>query len=159
MSILRDLLTNYSIIDVILILFMVAFFTKEALNLKDFFHGRAKAKYDEDQKESECTKKLMDKLEDLEDQVGFFYDETTSSLDKINKALKKHEETLDSLIQSDKDDIRLDIVKQHHYFTNKGYIDDFSMDAIEKRYVHYKAAGGNSYITGLMNDLRLLPKK
>ena len=41
----------------------------------------------------------------------------------------------------------------------KGYIDDFSMDAIEKRYDHYKAEGGNSYISDLMHDLRKLPKK
>ena len=36
--------------------------------------------------------------------------------------------------------------------------DDYTMDVLEKRYVHYKDEGGNSYAAHLMADLRELPK-
>ena len=38
------------------------------------------------------------------------------------------------------------------------WIDDYTMDVLEKRYVHYKDEGGNSYAAHLMADLRELPK-
>jgi hypothetical protein len=46
---------------------------------------------------------------------------------------------LELLTNSDKDAIKSFITKEHHYFCYKlGYIDDYSMDAIERRYSHYK---------------------
>lgn len=63
------------------------------------------------------------------------------------------------LTQSDKDDIKAWITEKHHYFCyEKHYIDDYSLDSIEKRYGHYKEEGGNSFVKDLMMDLRKLPK-
>ena len=132
MALLERILTSYSLVDVILILFLLAFATKEVLQLKDFFHNRNRKRVNE---------------------------ENTTSFESIKATLKEHQDTLDLLIQSDKDDIRADIVEKHHYFMAQGYIDDFSIDAIERRYGHYKQEGGNSYITDLMHDLRKLPKR
>ena len=64
------------------------------------------------------------------------------------------------LIDSDKDDIKSFITRQHHYFCYKiGWIDDFSLDCVEKRYQHYADEGGNSFIEGFMDELRALPKQ
>ena len=64
---------------------------------------------------------------------------------------------INALIDSDKDDIKSFIVKEHHHFCyNQGWIDDYSMDGIEKRFKHYQDEGGNSYIEELMRDLRQL---
>lgn len=64
------------------------------------------------------------------------------------------------LIDSDKDAIKSYITKEHHYFCYQvGWIDDFSLDCLEKRYQHYEDQGGNSFIGGLMHDLRTLPNK
>lgn len=159
MALLERILTSYSLVDVILILFLLAFAAKEVLQLIDFFHNRSQKKIDEENEEQQTSEKILEKISDLEDQFTVLYDETTSSFESIKATLKEHQDTLDLLIKSDKDDIRADIVKQHHYFIAKGSIDDFSMDAIERRYDHYKQEGGNSYITGLMHDLRQLSKK
>ena len=137
MNLISQLFTTYTIVDVVLILFLTAFVLQEILKLIDFFKNRAKHRYDEEMEDQKTEDKILDKIEDLEDQFSALYHEGCASLN----------------------DIRADIVKQHHYFMTKGYIDDFSMDAIEKRYDHYKAEGGNSYISDLMHDLRKLPKK
>lgn len=64
------------------------------------------------------------------------------------------------LLESDKDDIKSFITKEHHYFCYKQkWIDDYSLDCCEKRYAHYKAEKGNSFIEGFMEELRALPKK
>ena len=62
-------------------------------------------------------------------------------------------------IESDKDDIKSWITEKHHFYCyERKWIDDYSMDCIEKRYGHYKDEGGNSFIEELMNELRSLPK-
>ena len=63
------------------------------------------------------------------------------------------------LIESDRDDIKSFITREHHRFCYQvGWIDDFSLDCIEKRYKHYKNEGGNTFIDGFMEELRALPK-
>ena len=65
-----------------------------------------------------------------------------------------------NLILSDRDDIKAFITRQHHYFVyQKGWIDDYSLDCIQRRYSHYIEEGGNSFIEGLMREIRKLPKK
>ena len=64
------------------------------------------------------------------------------------------------LIHSDKDAIKSYITRQHHYFCyDKRWIDDFSLDCIERRYQHYTEEGGNSFIAGFIEELRSLPKE
>ena len=42
-------------------------------------------------------------------------------------------------MNSDKDAIKAFITREHHYFCyQKKWIDDYSLDCIEKRYEHYK---------------------
>ena len=84
----------------------------------------------------------------------------------LEKDQKKTDETLniltkkiDMLINSDKDAIKSYITKEHHYFCYEvGWIDDFNMDCLERRYSHYADEGGNSFICGFMEQLRALPK-
>ena len=58
-----------------------------------------------------------------------------------------------------KDDIKSWLVEKHHYFCyEKGYIDDYSLDCMERRYRHYADEGGNSYAATLMAEVRALPK-
>ena len=76
--------------------------------------------------------------------------------DKINTLCEK----IDVLIKSDRDDIKAYITREHHYFVyQKGWIDDYSLDCIERRYSHYVEEGGNSFIKGLMEEIRSLPKR
>ena len=84
--------------------------------------------------------------------------ELKNSQQTTDEILKNLSAKIDLLIDSDKDDIKSYITRQHHYFCYKlGYIDDFSLDCIEKRFKHYSDEGGNSFIENFMKDLRALP--
>ena len=77
-----------------------------------------------------------------------------------DEALQDLSKKIDILIESDRDAIKTYITKEHHKFCyNKGWIDDFSLDCLEKRFKHYADEGGNSFICGFMQELRALPKR
>ena len=85
------------------------------------------------------------------------------SLEENDKKTEQYLEHLgkkiDMLIDSDKDAIKAYITQKHHFFCyEQGWIDDFSLDCIERRYQHYKEEGGNTFIDGFMGELRQLPK-
>ena len=64
------------------------------------------------------------------------------------------------LIDSDKDDIKSFITKEHHFYCyEKHWIDDYSLDCIERRYKHYQEENGNSFVADLMKEIRQLPKQ
>ena len=86
--------------------------------------------------------------------------ELENTVQQMNKAIDALTEKVNILIDSDKDAIKAYITRQHHYFTyQKGWIDDYSLDCIERRYDHYQDEGGNSFISSLMEEIRNLPKK
>ena len=80
------------------------------------------------------------------------------------KELKDNMESIQSkmnlLIESDKDDIKAWITEKHHFYCyQQKYIDDYTLDCLEKRFSHYEVEGGNSFVHNLMEELRALPKK
>ena len=80
------------------------------------------------------------------------------------KELKNNMESIQSkmnlLIESDKDDIKAWITEKHHFYCyQQKYIDDYTLDCLEKRFTRYEAEGGNSFVHNLMDDLRDLPRK
>ena len=77
-----------------------------------------------------------------------------------DEALQDLSKKIDTLVESDRDDIKAYITKEHHKFCyDRGWIDDFSLDCLEKRFKHYADEGGNSFICGFMQELRTLPKR
>ena len=73
---------------------------------------------------------------------------------------KKIEDSIEMLIESDKEDIKAFITLQHHKFVyEQEWIDDYSMECLEKRFAIYEREHGNSFVLGLMNELRALPKR
>lgn len=84
--------------------------------------------------------------------------------EKSIKELKNNMESIQSkmnlLIESDKDDIKAWITEKHHFYCyQQKYIDDYTLDCLEKRFSHYEVEGGNSFVHNLMEELRALPKK
>lgn len=80
-------------------------------------------------------------------------------INNLEKNVEQLTKKVNILLDSDRDDIKAFITRQHHYFCYQlKEIDDQSLDCIEKRYSHYQEEGGNSYIKNLMEDLRELPK-
>ena len=140
-----DLLKVFSWEQIVLFTVLLALAIKGLISFIDWVKERNNKAFKVAQKPIELQNTLQKHDEEIKD--------LHSSIDSL---LQK----IDLLIQSDKDDIKAFITREHHYFCyQKGWIDDYSLDCIEKRFDHYQDEGGNSFVETLMNELRSLPKK
>lgn len=154
-----DFLSDFTFIEilVLIIIFVLAF--KEGVFLFDWFKARihkiTKKTYEE--------KREHDKIEEEIEDLNKFYDEKAvvdKEFEEANQRFEKIETLIEMLIESDKEDIKSFITLQHHKFVyEQEWIDDYSMECLEKRYAIYEREHGNSFVLGLMNELRALPKR
>lgn len=143
-----DLLSKYSIGEILIFVIIFSLGIKQAIELKDWFKSKLKKNTDEIISEQERNKIIDEKLKQ--------YDKTLLNL---NNCIENFNKKLTILIDSDKDDIKAYIVEKHHYFCYaQKWIDDYSMDCLERRYAHYVEENGNSYVESLMEQLRALPR-
>lgn len=176
MSELNFLFTNYSMEELFLVFFvaLIAFRTIFELGkyfyekVKNYFGIKTKKQNWEEQttkslqtidskmdnfetaanKRAERLKKVENKLEKLEE-----YNKTTHEQQKeLDKSMKLVQERL-------QENTRSFLIDAHHRFCYdvKG-IDDQSLQSMERRYLYYKAAGGNSFVDELMREVRELPR-
>ena len=152
---MTELLEQYSISEIIIFIVLLASSFKGLVTFWDWFIKWLKGIFQKDQ--------------DRENQKAALNAEIQKNLNQIQEIVRKQDEligqintiqkTVDLLVHSDKDDIKSWITKEHHYFCyEQKFIDDYSLDCIEKRFTHYKEEGGNSFIEELMKELRALPK-
>lgn len=143
-----DLLTKYSLHEVIIFLVIFSAAIKGVFDFWDWLKNKV---YSHFKKEQTVAEK-----DDRQDEILQEIMKVQDQLSQENKEIKK---TLSLLVESDKDAIKSFIVKEHrHYVYELKCIDDYSLDVIEKRYEHYKEEGGNSYIHLLIEELRALPR-
>lgn len=146
---MEELFQSYSVSDVVVFAVIFAVAIKESVTFFDWGKERLRKAFDKSSK-SEQEKQA---IEDRVDKLDKLCSETTAAFGKINKQI-------DMLIESDKEDIKSYIVKEHHYFVyTQGWIDDYSMECMERRFAVYRQEHGNSFIEGLMNEIRALPKQ
>lgn len=148
MNSLINLLSQFTFPQIILFIILLLVAIKEVADFVDWVNGKF-SKRDENLKtEYETEEEQEERLDKLETNV----DELTKNINHIT-------DKVDLLVDSDRDAIKAYITREHHYFCYKvGWIDDYSLDCLEHRFEHYKEEEGNSFIEGLMNELRALPK-
>lgn len=133
-----DLITHFSLSQFLIFIILLALAFKEAYSFLEWLNEKGikifKNKYQNPKDKEQSINKLEQNVEQLTKKVNI-------------------------LLDSDRDDIKAFITRQHHYFCYQlKEIDDQSLDCIEKRFTHYQQEGGNSYIKNLMEELRELPK-
>jgi len=144
-----ELLKHYSLTEIAFFIVLLAAAIKGAVTWFDWAKDRAGQKFESKQETSKVREELRKDIGDLK-----------QSMNDIKNSVNGITKTVDLLMDSDKDDIKAYITREHHYFCYKvGYIDDYNLDCIERRYSHYKNEGGNSFIADLMSEIRALPKK
>lgn len=151
-----ELLQHYSLSDILMFTIFLALAIKSLFSFYDWLGDRMKRTFNREHSK-------MNEKEDLErrlqhgSEVMATLEANQQATDKILKDLSAK---IDMLIDSDKDAIKSYITREHHYFCYQvGWIDDFSLDCLERRYQHYADEGGNSFIEGFMDELRALPKQ
>lgn len=146
---LTQLLSTFSFGEITLFIVLIAVAFKEIFNFLDWISEKVKKRDNKHQSIISRDQKIDNTLEGFQKELKYI----AETVDEINSEVS-------ILKESDKDDIKAFITREHHYFCyTKQWIDDFSMDCIEKRYAHYVQENGNSYVADLMRDLRALPKQ
>lgn len=144
----QELFEQFDLTTIILVLLLAFFLVLEISQGIDYFRKKNKNKNDEFQD----REKRITNLEILEHDSEATIQQIKNDLDEVRK-------NINLLITSDKDDIRSWITDKYHCFMKLGYIDDFSLDCLERRFKSYKQEGGNTYVDGMMEELRALPRK
>ncbi len=140
-----QLFTRYSVSEVLLFIIVLAIALRKLIDFIDWARKRTRQAVYQAQKPIQLETTL---------------DKHDKELELIKKQLNSIKELVNLLIESDRDDIKQSLTKDHHYFCYKlGSIDDYSLDCMEKRYSHYKEQGGNSFVKTLMQEVRMLPRK
>lgn len=149
------LLENYSLSDILIFIVILGLAVKSVVSFFDWVHERIQKVFNKQHSTLNEKEQLEKRLQD----GSQFMNKLQKNQQEIDKTLEDLSNKIDMLIESDKDDIKSFITREHHRFCYQvGWIDDFSLDCIEKRYKHYKNEGGNTFIDGFMEELRALPK-
>lgn len=148
MRTLIELLNQFTLPQIILFIILLAIVIKEIYDFVDW----GKSKID---KRDESLKHDYDLSLENENRL----DRLETNMSKLTEDVNHITDKVDLLVKSDRDDIKAFITREHHYFCYKvGWIDDYSLDCLEHRFEHYRKENGNSFIEGLMNEVRALPK-
>lgn len=148
---MAELITNYSWSEIILFVIAFAAAIKGVVTFWDWGKDRLRKVYDKEDKIEEIKSLIVENIK----QMNEFNNIQAQTINEIQHL----KENITNLTASDKDDIKAWITEKHHHFCyDIKYIDDYSLDCIEKRYAHYVDEGGNSFIGKLMEEIRNLPK-
>lgn len=150
-----ELLTAYPPMTILICAVLLAAAFKEVVEFIRWFRQFITSVYKKDNevdevKEDICTVSLQhnQELRRISENVAGIHQDVSNIKDDI--ALLK---------DSDKDDIKAYITEKYHdYVENIGWIDDYTMEILERRYHHYQEEGGNSFIGAMMEQLRSLPR-
>lgn len=153
---LIKLLQSYSLSDILIFTVLLALAIKSLISFFDWGYDYIKKIFNINYYKINEKEELKRRLQ-KGSQTMLTLEKNQQNTDKILQNLATK---IDMLIDSDKDAIKSFITEKHHYYCYKvGYIDDFSLDCIEKRFKHYSDQGGNSFIENFMKELRALPIK
>lgn len=139
---MSELLKNFDITTIILVLFMTAVAIREVFELYHYFHDKIYGRYEKQDNEKDTI------------------DNLSATLASVLQQVKDTDKKINLLQESDKDAIKSWIVGLYHKYKEKPKeLEAMQMDLLERRYGHYKDQGGNSYIDQLMEDLRTIYKE
>ena len=139
---MSELLKNFDITTILLVLFMTAVAIKEVFELYHYFYDKIYGKYEKQDNEKDTI------------------DNLSTTLASVLQQVKDIDKKINLLQESDKDAIKSWIVGLYHkYKENPKELGAMQMDLLERRYGHYKDQGGNSYIDQLVEGLRTIYKE
>ena len=144
-----DLLSQYSISEILIFIVILALAFKGVVSFFDWLSQRVEKHYFNKQEKKED--------EDIQNEkINSVLASQQALLEEINQI----KSTLNLLVESDRDSIKSFITKEYkQYVGEQGWIDEYSLEILEKRFHTYELEGGNSFILQLMSEIRALPHK
>lgn len=176
MSELNFLLSNYSIGEIFLIIVVALIVVKLLMELGKYFYDKARTYFGMKNKRetweestSDSLGTITNKIDNLEEAANQrkerliavetkidTLEEYSEETHKNQKELRRQMETVQERLQ---ENTRSFLIDAHHRFKYEiGGIDDLNLQSMERRYLFYKTAGGDSFIDDLMEEVRKLPR-
>ena len=150
-----SVLKDFPISEILLCIIGVLVLIKWIIEYFDWGHKRTKDKYDQEAKRNKDIEDINEKLNQNSEDIKMLIEMQKQQNEKIEQQNLR----IELLIDSDKDDIKAFITEKYHYFVEvRGWIDDYSLDCLEKRFQHYRDENGNSFVADLMSEIKRLPK-
>ena len=78
---------------------------------------------------------------------------------KLSKFIHEFQEEHKALVESQRDEIKGQILAIHARAMERGYITYIELDYVNEKYPHYKNLHGNTYVPDLVKEMNQLPKK
>lgn len=155
MELISALFATYSLESVIILIVMLLLVIKFVWELVVWFKDKLKGGYDRERERSEMNEEIMAEFQKLNGRLDTFKDR----LDKIDDSNENTNRRLSFIEERQQENTKSFLIDAHHKFCYQlKAIDDINLQSIERRYMYYKAAGGNSFIDQLMQEIRALPR-
>lgn len=183
MDAITTLLSQLSIEGIILVIVLFAVAVKFLCELFEYLYNKLKKYFDIKDAKEEQHEEIMNKLNVLEtrsvkqeersehrqaqvDKISKQLDEQDRKSAELKHALENQTKEISSLksqistlTERTQDSTRAYLIDKHHHFCYQIHgIDDMSLQDMERRFMYYKAAGGDTFIDGLMEEVRALPR-
>ena len=155
MQIIEQLFAQYSIESILLLLIMLGVSVKFIGELCEYFYNKMKKYFADEASQTKENESLSESIRQIDSKVTAVKD----SIEKQQEIIAMLQEQSQLTVERMQENERSYIIDKHHYFCYEvGMIDDMNLQSLERRYVYYKAQGGNSFIDGLMREIRALPR-
>lgn len=183
MDAVTTLLSNLSVEGIIFIIILFAVSVKFLGELFEYLYTKLKKYFDIKDAKEERHEEVMQSLNELKKdnterrERDKYRDEKVEKIsqqldaqDKDSAELKQVVQNLTTelvelkgkvsiLTERTQDSTRAYIIDKHHHFCYQiKAIDDMSLQDLERRFMFYKAAGGDTFIDALMEEVRSLPR-
>ena len=183
MDAVTTLLSNLSVEGIIFVIILFAVSVKFLGELFEYLYTKLKKYFDIKDAKEQRHEEVMQSLNELKrDNIegrerDKYRDERVEKIsqqldaqDKDSAELKQVVQNLTAelvelkgkvliLTERTQDSARAYIIDKHHHFCYQiKAIDDMSLQDLERRFMFYKAAGGDTFIDALMEEVRSLPK-
>lgn len=157
MDAVTTLLSQYSIESIIITGIVVAVSIRFLGELIDWFSKNLRQYFNVRNEEEEFKATVLESVKKIserqKEQARLSEERDKKIFDRINEMQKG----VDLLQERMQDSSRAYIIDKFHHYKDIGAIDDMGLNDLERRFMYYKNAGGDTFIDGLMAEIRDLP--
>ena len=152
---IEQLLSQYSIETLIILIALLGFSIKAMSELWEWFYNKFKEHFSFRTQRDQDHQQLIEEIKELSSDIKA----TKAEVHQLENNMSQFSDQMKITTERLQENARNYIIDKHHYFCYQvKAIDDLSLQSLERRFLYYKAAGGNSFIDGLMEEIRELPR-
>lgn len=155
MNEITTIITQYSAGELILIIIILLFAFRALNDLLGYFWEKIRKHFSIENDKNAWQENVTDTLADIKDELKILHEENHQA-----HLRQKNMDNAIALVQERlQENTRSFIIDKHHKFVyDIKAIDDLNLQAMERRYLYYKTAGGDTFIDKMMDEVRSLPR-